>query len=168
MDSVVCGIDPGLGTTGYAVVKGAGVAFELLDAGVCRFPPKDPLPDRLNALFHDVSEILREFRPVLVAVESLYSHYRHPQTAILMGHARGVVLLSAAQCGAVVESYAATRVKRLLTGKGRASKEQVQRAVQTTLGLAEPPEPHDVADAVAIALCGLDDLHARQTTGSMS
>jgi crossover junction endodeoxyribonuclease RuvC len=88
-----------------------------------------------------------------MAVEQLYSHYEHPRTAILMGHARGAIFLAAAQKKIPVVSYAATRVKKIVTGNGRASKEQVQRTIQRELGLAALPEPPDVADALAIALC---------------
>ena len=158
---VVCGIDPGLGTTGYAVLRGAGDAVTVVDAGVCRFDENIPLAERLLTIRRDVSSILSEHPPEFVAVEELYSHYKHPKTAILMGHARGVILLAAAEAGSEVRSYAATQVKRYLTGNGRATKAQMQRAVQTTLGLSSLPEPSDVADALAIALCCLADV--RQT-----
>jgi crossover junction endodeoxyribonuclease RuvC len=88
-----------------------------------------------------------------MAIEELYSHYRQPRTALLMGHARGVICLAAAQAGIPVIHYPATQIKRVLTGSGRAPKSQVQRAIQHELGLAELPEPPDVADALAIALC---------------
>jgi crossover junction endodeoxyribonuclease RuvC len=158
MEAVVCGIDPGLGTTGYAVVRGEGEAASIVEAGVCRFDRKHPLSERLLAVQRDISFILREQKPDFVAVEELYSHYRHPKTAILMAHARGVILLTAAEAGSEVRSYSATQIKRYLTGHGRATKGQMQRAVQTTLGLPKLPEPPDVADALAIALCGLADV----------
>jgi crossover junction endodeoxyribonuclease RuvC len=88
-----------------------------------------------------------------MAVEQLYAHYEHPRTAILMAHARGAFLLAGAQRSIPVLSYAATKVKKLVTGSGRASKEQMQHAVARELNLAGPPEPHDVADALAVALC---------------
>jgi crossover junction endodeoxyribonuclease RuvC len=88
-----------------------------------------------------------------MVVEQLYAHYEHPRTAILMAHARGAFFLAGAQRGIPVLSYAATRVKKLVTGNGRAGKEQMQYAIARELGLAGPPEPHDVADALAIALC---------------
>jgi crossover junction endodeoxyribonuclease RuvC len=88
-----------------------------------------------------------------VAVEQLYAHYKHPRTAILMGHARGVILQQAAEAGAEVESFAATRIKKSLTGNGHAAKGQMQRAIQAMLALPHVPEPPDVADAIAIALC---------------
>src|SRR5207249_12032118 len=98
-------------------------------------------------------EVIEQFRPEAVAVEQLYAHYNHPRTAILMGHARGVVFLAAAQRGLPVASYNATRIKKTITGSGRASKDQVQRTIQRELGLAKVPEPPDVADALAVALC---------------
>ncbi len=158
MEAVVCGIDPGLGITGYAVVRARGGTRSVIDAGVCRFDQDKPLAQRLLDIERDVSSILNEHHPDFVAVEELYAHYKHPRTSILMGHARGVMLLCAAKMGIVVHSFAATRIKRFLTGNGRASKSQMQRAVQTTLGLTELPEPPDVADALAIALCCLDEV----------
>jgi crossover junction endodeoxyribonuclease RuvC len=89
----------------------------------------------------------------VMALEELYSHYDRPRTAILMGHARGVICLAAAQAGIPVLHYSATQIKRILTGSGRASKAQVQRAIQRELALSDPPEPPDVADALAAALC---------------
>ncbi len=153
MEAVICGIDPGLGITGYAVLRAAGERRSVMDAGVCRFDERLPLPQRLADVERDVSSILAEHNPDHVAVEELYAHYKHPRTAILMGHARGVILLAAAKRGIEVHSYGATRIKRYLTGNGRATKAQMQRAIQTTLGLPALPEPPDVADALAIALC---------------
>ena len=161
MDAVLCGIDPGLGTSGYAVIRSGGDRAAVMDAGVCRFDPRLPLSERLVAIDHDISAILTEHHPQVVAVEQLYSHYNHPRTAILMGHARGVILLAAAKVGIEVRSYSATRVKRYLTGNGRASKAQMQRAIQVTLGLLALPEPADVADALAIALCCAGDVAKR-------
>lgn len=158
MDAVICGIDPGLGLTGYAVIEPTDGAARIVDAGVCRLDPQAPLALRLAALDEDITAVLKELKPDVVAVESLYAHYKHPRTAILMGHARGVILLAAARLGMEVRDFPATRIKRYLTGNGRASKGQVQRAVMTTLGLSEPPEPADVADALAIALCCSGEL----------
>ncbi|MFQ5591893.1 MAG: crossover junction endodeoxyribonuclease RuvC [Phycisphaerae bacterium] len=158
MDTLVCGIDPALGTTGYAVVRCVAEALTIVDAGVCRSDEQEALPRRLAAIQRDIASVLSEYRPDVVAVEELYSHYRHPRTAILMGHARGVILFAAACADVEVRSYAATRIKRFLTGNGRATKQQMQRAVQTTLGLTEAPEPFDVADALAIAVCCAADM----------
>jgi crossover junction endodeoxyribonuclease RuvC len=104
-------------------------------------------------VYNGIVEIIEQFQPKVMAVEQLYAHYQHPRTAILMGHARGAVFLAAAQRGLEVASYNATRVKKTITGNGRASKDQVQRTIQRELGLAKIPEPSDVADALAVALC---------------
>jgi crossover junction endodeoxyribonuclease RuvC len=111
------------------------------------------MAQRVRVLYDGIAEVLDQFQPKEVAVEQLYAHYQHPRTAILMAHARGVIFLAAAQHGLPVISYNATRIKKTITGSGRAAKEQVQRTVQRELGLAKLPEPPDVADALAAALC---------------
>jgi len=166
MDAVVCGIDPGLSTTGYAVVRGDSQRLRVLDAGVFRFPRGDTLPRRLLAVEHDLEALFLEHTPLCVAVEELYSHYARPRTSILMGHARGVILLAAARQGLEVRSYPATRIKRRLTGNGQATKAQVQRAVQRALGLDQLPEPADLADALAIALCCVQDVRQPALSGA--
>ncbi len=158
MDAIVCGIDPGLGITGYAVLRSDGQRHEVIDAGACRGDEELSLAMRLASLERDISSIVEEHRPMAIAVEQLYSHYKHPRTAILMGHARGVILMAAARQGVKVHDYAATKVKRFMTGNGHASKEQVQQAVKVTLGLDTAPEPFDVADALAIAVCCASDI----------
>jgi crossover junction endodeoxyribonuclease RuvC len=97
--------------------------------------------------------VIEQFRPQVAVVEQLYAHYDHPRTAILMAHARGVLFLAAGQHGLPVVSYNATRIKKTITGHGRASKEQMQVTMQRELGLDKLPEPPDVADALAAALC---------------
>ena len=150
----IVGIDPGLTTTGYAVIDVEGRDVRLVEGGVIRAgTPDTPLPTRLSSLFDSVVEMLQQFHPDTMALEELYSHYEHPETAILMGHARGVICLAAAKSGIPVFDYASTQIKLSTTGNGRAPKDQVQRAVQARLQLAEVPRPHDVADALAIALC---------------
>lgn len=149
----VCGIDPGLGVTGYAVLRFDGQGPVILDAGVITTDASAPLAARLVRLADDFSEIMTQWRPEVVGLESLYAHYNHPRTAIQMGHARGVLMQTAARLGADMRSFAATHIKRYLTGNGHASKSQVQRAAQTVFGLAQPPEPNDVADALAVAYC---------------
>jgi len=111
------------------------------------------LPARLREIHEGLADVIQSLAPEVLALEELYSHYERPRTAILMGHARGVICLAAATAGIPVRSYSATQVKRLLTGNGRAPKSQVQRAICQQFQLAAPPEPPDVADALAIALC---------------
>jgi len=148
----VLGIDPGLETTGYGAIDVAGRDPLLVEAGVLQTDPKRPLAERLARLARDLASLLEELTPDLAAVEKLYAHYRHPRTAILMGHARGVILSACASAGVAVRDVPATMVKRALTGNGHASKQQVQRAVAVHCRLREVPEPPDVADALAIAL----------------
>lgn len=154
LPATIVGIDPGLNTTGYGVLECTrSRPPKLLEAGVVRGGSSRSLEKRLMEIFQGVQEVLSNFHPQAVAVEQLYSHYDRPQTAILMGHARGVICLAATLAGIPVMHYAATQVKRMLTGNGRAPKQQVQLAICRELGLAQPPEPPDVADALAIALC---------------
>lgn len=148
---LILGIDPGLDRTGYAVI--AFPAVRVLDAGVIRTSPKLALPRRLVELATGLDEVLADHAIDLMAVEDLFAHYKHPRTAILMGHARGVAILAAARRDVDVLNILPTRVKKLLTGNGHATKPQMQRAVASTLRLGKIPEPPDVADALAIAWC---------------
>jgi crossover junction endodeoxyribonuclease RuvC len=150
---IILGIDPGLQVCGYAVIESDGGDVKLIEAGVCKTSVKASLDLRLAQIGQDISSLLKKHRPQRVAVEDLYSHYAHPKTAILMGHARGVILATARSAGAEVKSFAATRIKKSLTGNGRAAKSQMQRSIKTVLALAKLPEPADVADAIAVALC---------------
>jgi len=150
---IILGIDPGLQVCGYAAVDISAGSEKLIEAGVIRTDESAGLASRLNQIADDIMSLLEKFGPKIVAVEELYSHYKHPKTAILMGHARGVILQMAAMKEAEVKSFAATRIKKSLTGNGRASKEQMQRSIQSTLSLSKLPEPPDVADAIAVALC---------------
>lgn len=149
----ICGVDPGLQVTGYGVIDLAGDRANVVDAGTIKSDAGEELPIRLRQIYRDLCEVLDEHAPVILAVENVYSHYSHPQTAVVMAHARGMVLLAAAERDIEVCSFAATQIKRALTGNGRASKMQMQQAVRMNLGLDVVPEPHDVADALAIALC---------------
>src|SRR5262245_39436147 len=151
----ILGVDPGLQVTGYGVLE-AGSPLRVCEAGVIRSAEKRSpanMAQRLDALYNGIVEVITQYRPGVMVVEQLYAHYQHPRTAILMAHARGVLLLAAAQQGLPVVSYNATRIKKTVTGSGRAGKDQVQRTVQRELGLAKLPEPPDVADALAAALC---------------
>jgi crossover junction endodeoxyribonuclease RuvC len=150
------GIDPGLQVTGYAVLDAADRGPKVAEAGVIRSADGRATSDlsaRLRVLYDGIVEVLDQWSPAAVAVEQLYAHYDHPRTAILMAHARGVIFLAGGQRGIPVLSYPSTRIKKTITGTGRASKEQMQHAVMRELGLAKLPEPHDVADALAVALC---------------
>ncbi len=154
----VLGIDPGLHICGYACLDFEGGTERIVEAGIVRTQRSLPLERRLQQIAVDIESLLERFQPNLVAVEALYAHYAHPRTAILMGHARGVILQKSAAAGIEVKSYGATRIKKSLTGNGHASKEQMQRTIQTVMALPELPQPADVADAMAVALCCANDL----------
>lgn len=167
----IIGIDPGLRITGFACVEAGEAARAdrppvLVEAGVFRLGRADDGTDRiaprLAELDADVTGLLGRLAPAAVAVESLFAHYKHPATAIAMGHARGVILLAVQRAGVRLVEFKPNLVKKSLTGHGHASKEQVQRAVQDLYGLAAPPSPPDMADAIAIALCAAWRLPARQ------
>ena len=150
----ILGVDPGLNITGYGVLDTTKGRVALCEAGVVRGGrSRDDMGKRLEKLHRGISEVIEAFSPEALAIEELYLHYARPRTAILMGHARGVICLAAAQVGIPVFHYPATQIKKILTGAGRASKSQVQRAIMHELGLATEPEPADVADALAIAIC---------------
>lgn len=151
----ILGIDPGLNITGYGVISVSQVTNEIsiVEAGVVRSNRRHDFGARLNSIHQGIADVIESLDPDTIGLEELYSHYERPQTAIIMGHARGVICLAAQQSQKEVKNYAATQIKKILTGNGRAPKSQVQLAVTRHLSLEEVPQPADVADALAIALC---------------
>jgi crossover junction endodeoxyribonuclease RuvC len=146
----ILGIDPGLGTTGYGLIEEKN--FKLIEAGIIRTQTNTPIQGRLKKIFDELSYIISEYRPGVLVLEKIYSHYRHPATAILMGHARAVACLACGIHGVRLINYPSTKIKKTITGNGHASKQQVQRMVQNILKLRKPPEPIDVSDALAVAI----------------
>lgn len=158
----ILGVDPGLRRTGYACLEVDGVGSgggwgrggaRVVEAGILKLRVGASVADRLVELDSDLGEVIERVGPVGVAVEKLFAHYRHPTTAAVMGHARGVILLAARRRGLALVELGATEVKKSITGHGHASKSQIAGAVAAQLGLACAPEPADVTDAIAIALC---------------
>jgi crossover junction endodeoxyribonuclease RuvC len=151
----IIGVDPGLNITGYGLIDIQDRQIRLREAGVIRLPRSRPgnLPERLSFLFDELWELLEEFSPLSMCLEEVYGHQLHPRTAILMSHARGVICLAARRARVPVVSLSAKRIKQSVTGNGSASKLQVQRAVRQFLSLEQTPQPPDVADALAAALC---------------
>lgn len=152
----IIGIDCGLNITGYGIIESDSWDPALVEAGVIRTKPNQPLEKRVMIIHRELSSIISEFNPDVMVVEDLYSHYSHPKTAIIMGHARGAVFLAAGQKGIPVINYGATHIKKALTGNGRATKEQVGVMVKELLNLKKEPKPVDVSDALACAI-----THAR-------
>ena len=150
----VIGIDPGLRITGYGLVElpNRSIEPQLQEAGVIKLDPKQTLEQRISQLHTELSELMERLGPNQMAVERLYAHYKHPRTAILMAHARGVILLCARQHDVPVHDLPSTEVKKAITGYGHASKSQMQLAIQSQCNLPALPSPPDVADAIAIAM----------------
>ena len=147
------GIDPGLNRTGYAVFERSSRGPLLCEGGVIRSTQKLSLAERVLEIGQGVREVLEQFRPAVMAIEQVFSTVQYPKTALLMAHARGAILFAAAEQNVPVVHYMPRQIKRLLTGSGKATKEQVQHAIQNELRLEKLLEPNDVADAAAVALC---------------
>jgi crossover junction endodeoxyribonuclease RuvC len=155
---IVLGVDPGTAATGYGLVeRDPGGAWRLVECGVVRPRAGTTLPARLQVIFEGIAELIARHRPDAVAVESVFVQ-RNPRSALVLGHARGVVLLAAAQAGLVVAEYPPALVKKAVTGAGAATKPQVQQMLARLLRLRTPPAPSDAADGVAVAL-----THAMRT-----
>lgn len=154
----VMGIDPGLSRCGYGVVEsrtpGSGRRSEAVAAGVLRTDPSDGVPQRLLALRDDLCALLCVHRPEVVAVERVLFQ-QNARTAMPVAQAAGVVMVEAQNAGCEVVEYSPNQVKQAVTGMGSADKQQVQRMVQTLLGMTRPLRPVDAADALAVALCHL-------------
>ena len=150
---VILGIDPGLNITGYGLIDAERRGrVKLKEAGVIRTASRDKISKRLEKIYTGFSDIVREYKPEAIVLEKLYSHYRHPATSILMGHARGVICLVAGISGIKLVNYPSTRVKKAVAGNGQARKSQIAGMVQELLGLKNKPHPVDVSDALACAL----------------
>jgi crossover junction endodeoxyribonuclease RuvC len=148
---IVLGIDPGTASLGFGVVERMGGGLREIDHGCLTTTPDEPLPQRLLRIHTCVSDLIATHRPTHVAVERLFFS-RNAQTALGVGHARGVVLLAAAQAGLPVREATPSEVKTAVSGSGVAEKEQVGRMVALILGLAKVPTPDDAADALAVAI----------------
>ena len=158
----IFGIDPGSTRTGYGCVERIGSRQALVVCGSLSGPPRATFPDKLNAIHDGLTALLRRHQPECVAIEDIF-HARNVRSALKLGEARGVALLAAADAGVPVVSYAPAAIKRAVVGYGRAEKHQVQQMVKLLLGLQQPPTPHDVADALAVAIC-----HLQSATGGLS
>lgn len=151
---LILGIDPGTAVTGFGVVR-ATPRPTLVECGVIRTRPTQPLPDRLRDIAEGIRELLTRHRPDAMAVESVF-YARNVRTTIVLGHARGVILLAGAEAGVPIHEYPPAEIKKAITGAGGATKTQVQFMVTKLLRLARAPEPADAADGVAAALtCAL-------------
>lgn len=152
MTARVLGIDPGTAVTGYGVIEPAnGRLGHLIECGIIRTNPRQPLWHRLEALHEGVSELIDKHRPNTLALENVF-YAKNVRTTVVLGHARGVILLAAARAGIDIAEFPPATVKKTIVGSGRAAKSQVAYMVQRLLNLKDPPTPNDAADGVALAL----------------
>lgn len=150
----ILGIDPALTQTGYGIIEKDNNAakLKLIEAGVVKTNAKEVLNKRLFSLHSALSNIIEEFNPEVLVLEKLYSHYKHPATSILMGHARGVVCLLSGEKKLCLVDISATRIKKSITGNGHATKLQMQRMIEHMFNLVDKNYPSDVTDAIALAV----------------
>ena len=146
---IVLGVDPGSHATGFGVIN-TGPVVRMLDGGVIRTNSKAPLEERLHTIYTGVTDVISRHAGQARAVEDLFNA-KNARSSLILGHARGVILLTGAQAGLEVGSYAPREIKMALTGNGNAAKEQVRFMVMRILGLKEEP-PMDMSDALAVAL----------------
>ena len=149
----ILGVDPGLSNTGYAILDVYMEKWIAVEGGVIRTKSNDTLEIRLSIIYKAIRQVINEFNPMEVAIEDLHSRVKFARTAILMGHARGVVVMAAGEASLVVNNYQPTKAKNLVTGSGRADKEQIKRAVAMHLDNDQISKNEHVADAFAVALC---------------
>lgn len=149
---LVLGIDPGTANTGYGVVRGDRLGLvSLVECGVIRTRPRDPLPDRLGEIYDGVTELIARHRPEALSVEDVF-YARNVRTTVVLGHARGVILLAGRQAGLAIHEFPPAEIKKAVVGSGAATKEQVQFMLTRLLRLKAVPQPSDAADGVAAAL----------------
>jgi crossover junction endodeoxyribonuclease RuvC len=148
---IIIGVDPGLKATGYGVIDYSRTV-KLLETGTIEPKARDPIEVKLEKVHRNLSDIVRQYKPETMILEKLYSHYKHPTTASIMGHVRGVICLVCAQCRVNLVEYSVKRIRKALVGNGNASKAQVQASVINTLKIPEQKFSLDASDALALAL----------------
>ena len=162
---IILGIDPGTANTGYGVVEGDGLGLvSLVECGVIRTKPRDPLADRLFEIFEGVSELIARHRPDALSVEDVF-YAKNVRTTVVLGHARGVVLLAGRRANVDIHEIPPAEIKKAVVGTGAATKEQVQFMVTRLLRLKSVPQPSDAADGVAAALACLMAIRAPSIKG---
>ena len=148
----IFGIDPGSERTGYGCIESSGSRHRLIDCGILFAPAPATFPEKLLVIHRGLRALLERHRPECVAVENIF-YARNVRSALKLGHARGVALLAASEASILVVEYTPAEIKRAVVGYGRAEKAQVQAMMKLLLGLDAAPSPHDVADALAVAIC---------------
>ena len=159
---VVLGIDPGLNVTGYGIMSVNDAQLHMMAAGDIRVPRGKPLTHRLAFLHDELSQLIARYRPTIMVLETVFTHQRYMATAALIAHARGVACLAAHEHGLAFAEYSPARVKKALSGNGRASKAQVARMVGQWLGRDDASLSADATDALALAIAHVHMDASRQ------
>jgi crossover junction endodeoxyribonuclease RuvC len=156
MAKIILGLDPGIADTGYGIIKDEGARLTCLDYGSIKTDPRASLSERLEILYLALDQIVKKYSPDIAAIEQLFFN-KNVKTALVVGQARGVILLNLKQNKTRIMEFTPIQVKQAVSSYGRASKNQVQKMVQIILNLKELPRPDDAADALAIAICALNN-----------
>ncbi len=159
------GIDPGTAITGWGVIEGDGQDLKMIAGGAVTTAAGTPLPQRLQIIYRELTDIVAEWQPETSAIEELFFS-KNAKTALVVGHGRGVAMLALANAELPVAEYKPLEVKQAITGHGGADKKQMQQMVKLLLGLAEVPRPDDVADALAVAICHIHSARLKMLEGS--
>ncbi len=152
----ILGVDPGSRATGYGVIEKEGNRLRYISCGVLRLSQQVSFPERLKKIYDGLSEVIGKHEPVVAAVEDVFVAV-NPRSALKLGHARGVAILAAMQCGLAVHDYTPRKIKQAVVGYGNAEKVQVQQMVRILLKLSTSPSS-DAADALAVAICHANQL----------
>lgn len=157
---IILGIDPGVATTGYGLIKKEGSSVSLITCGVIKTAPELPFPERLEIIHEKLTGIIKAYKPGLLAVEELF-FFKNVKTVMTVGQVRGVIILTAILNHLPIQEYTPLEVKQATTGYGRADKNQVQSMVKLILRMASVPKPDDAADALACAICASQSLNLK-------
>ena len=156
----VIGVDPGTAITGWGVVEGDGDDLKMVAGGVITTAADTPLPERLQIIYRELTEIVKQWQPDLAAIEELFFS-KNAKTALAVGHGRGAAMLALANANLPITEYKPLEVKQAVSGHGGADKKQIQQMVKLLLSLEDVPRPDDAADALAIAICHLHSARLR-------
>lgn len=148
----ILGIDPGYAIVGFGIIDLNNYQTQVVDYGVITTPKEQRLPERLHHIYNCIKEIIRTYKPDVVAIEELF-FFKNLTTAIPVAEARGVIVVACKECGVEIYEYTPLQIKQALTGNGRAEKKQIQYMVKLLLNLQQIPKPDDAADALAVAIC---------------
>ena len=151
----IIGIDPGLSATGIGIVSGKGLSVQAYSYGTIHTSKDNPLPQRLDKIYSKLTEVLEREHPDHMVVEDVFSLNNYPKSGIMLGKVTGILLLAGYQTGVSISEVAVREAKKVLTGNGRASKQQLEKAIRRKLNLVEPIKPYHASDALGLALIGL-------------